>query len=74
MTLENFIEGCKILQPYYENPNGYHLGAEHDQIFVYATQNPLSENDVQKMRDLGFFQPDTSEEQYDAEDGWSAFV
>lgn len=74
MTLGNFIEGCKILQPYYDKPNGYHLGAEHDQIYVYATEKPLSDEDVAKMRDLGFFQPDCSEEEYDPKDGWSAFV
>lgn len=41
MNLKNFIEGINTLRPYYEEPDGYHLGAEHDEIYLYATDRPL---------------------------------
>jgi hypothetical protein len=75
VNLANFIEGLRILQPYYAKPDGYHIGAEHDQFYAYATEKPLSPDDVKRMRDLGWFQPDEDDEPtYDPRDGWSAFT
>ncbi len=75
MTLGNFIDGLNILLPYYKDGYGYHIGAEHDQFYAYQTDRPLTSEDVQKMRDLGWFQPDDEEEPtYDPEDGWTAFT
>lgn len=73
MKLDKFIDGLLILQPYYDQVDGYHIGAEHDQFYAYKTDRPLSPEDVQKMRDLGWFQPE-QEEEYDPENGWSAFT
>jgi hypothetical protein len=79
-TVKNvdLIAGLTILQPYYDGADGYNLGAEHDQIYAYATDRPLSPEDVAKMRDLGWFQPDQDSDEdpppYDPEDGWSAFT
>ncbi len=75
MRLKNFIDGLLILQPYYHGGDGYYIGAGHDEFFAYQTDKPLTPEDVQKMRDLGWMQPDTDEgEEYNPEDGWSAFT
>lgn len=75
MNLRNFMAGLEILRPYFDAPDGYHLGAEHDQIFVFATDRPVSDEDVAKLRGLGWFQPDLDEDApYDPAEGWSAFV
>lgn len=75
MKLSEFLEGLKTLQPYYKDGDGYHIGAEHDQFYAYATERPLTPEDVQKMRDLGWFQPEAADDDpYDPEDGWSAFT
>lgn len=74
MKLSSLIEGLKTLQPYYEDADGYHIGAEHDQVYVYPTARALTPEDVQKMRDLGWFQPEQADEEYNAEESWSAFT
>ena len=75
MKLSNFIEGLKTLQPYYKDGDGYHIGAEHDQFYAHETERPLTPEDVQRMRDLGWFQPEHADDAaYDAEEGWSAFT
>ena len=75
MKLSAFIEGLKTLQPYYDGGDGYHIGAEHDQFYVFQTDKPLTPEDVQKMYDLGWFQPEVDEDTgYYPEDGWSAFT
>jgi hypothetical protein len=78
MNLKSFTDGVAILLPYYTNHNKYHLGAEHDQIYLYKTDLPLSEEDQKKMCDLGWFQSDcglsSDGGEYDPEDGWRAFV
>jgi len=74
MKLKNFIEGLQILQHHYDDQDGYHIGAEHDQFFAYQTDKPLLPENVQKMRDLGWFQPEQDDEEYDPAEGWSAFT
>jgi hypothetical protein len=74
MKLSSFIEGLKTLQPYYKDGDGFHIGAEHDQFYAYQTDRPLTPEDVQKMRDLGWFQPEQKSEAYDPENGWSAIT
>jgi hypothetical protein len=77
MNLPNFIEGINILRPYYDDPDGYQLGAEHDQIYLYATQKPLPPEAVARLHALGWFQPDQDSEEgpapYNPDDGWSVF-
>ena len=64
----------KTLQPYYKDGDGYHICAEHDQFYAYQTESPLTPEDVQKMRDLDWFQPEQEDgATYDPESGWSAF-
>ena len=73
MKLSNFINGLLILQPYYNN-DGYSIGAEHDQFYAYATDRPLSVTDVERMRELGWFQPGIDDDsEYEPDEEWSAF-
>lgn len=75
MTIENLAEGIAILRKYYKDGNGYHVGAEHDQIFFCVTDAPMTPDDAASMSGLGFFQPDTPDEDgYSPEDWWSAFT
>ena len=75
MKLSNFIEGLKTLQPYYKGGDGYHIAAEHDQFYAGKTDSPLTSADVQKMRDLGWFQPEQEDDaEYDPREDWSAFT
>lgn len=74
MKLSAFISGLNILKPHYNGGDGYHLGAEHDQFYAYPTDTPLSDEEVQQMRGLGWFQPEMPDEPYDPKEGWSAFV
>lgn len=74
MNLKNLVEGIEILRKHFDNPDGYHLGAEHDQVYIYATDKPLDAENVTALRSLGWFQPDTSEDDYAPEESWSAFT
>ena len=56
MRLSKFIQGLQILQQYYKNADGYHLSAERNEIKLYATDTPLPDEDVKKLRELGWFQ------------------
>lgn len=78
MSLKNFVEGVETLKPYYDNPDGYHLGAYHDAIYLYATDKPLPAEGVAKMIELGFFQEGGAgtedDAEYDAEASWCFYV
>ena len=80
MKLSAFIEGLQILKPHYKDGDGYEIGAEHDQFYAYQTETPLTDEEVARMRELGWFQPEVPEDDdenpgpYDPEEGWSAFV
>jgi len=75
MKLDDFINGINILRPYFKDPNGFHIAAEHDQFYVYATDFALSDKDVKKLDELGWFQPETEEDDpYNPNEGWSAYT
>jgi hypothetical protein len=74
MRLSDFIEGLATLRPYYDDQNGFHIGAEHDEFYAYATDRPLTPEDAQKMRDLGWFQQGVSDATYSPSEGWAVFV
>jgi hypothetical protein len=77
--VDKVIEGLRILQPYYDKP-GYDIGAEHDVIYGYSTNRPLSTEDQAKMRELGWFQDGVPYDEndnpgpYDPEEGWGTYV
>lgn len=78
MKLSELAQAVQIMSTYYDDPDGYHVAAEHDQIFLYATDRPLTAEDVARMLALGWFQEsgatDDEPEAYDAEEGWQHFT
>ena len=82
MTLRNFILGLDIIRAHYDDPDGYHLGAEHDTIYVYPTDTPLNSEEAKAVCELGFFQEDAEvpddkdfgPEYYDPEEGWAHYA
>jgi hypothetical protein len=52
----NIIAGMQILLPYYPNQDGCNVRAEHEELRLYATDRPLSPEDLQRMIDLGWHQ------------------
>lgn len=75
MKLSKFVEGLEILRRHYADQDGYHIGAEHDQFYAYATATSLTDDEVKRMRELGWFQPELGEDApYEPTEGWSAFT
>lgn len=77
MRLNRFIEGLQILSKYYDKLDGHHTGAEHDQFYAYQTDRPLTDEDLNRMVELGWFQPECGFESaadYKPSEGWSAFT
>lgn len=70
MKLSQLIESLQILQKYHDN-DGYHFGSDHDIVYAYPTDKPLSVEDVQRMRTLGWFQ---DSEEYSQEESWQAYI
>ena len=75
MNLKQFIVGVQILRQYYDNPDGYHLDADHDIIYLYPTDRPLTPEHVTELLELGWFQPDQQEDEftYDPDSAWQAY-
>jgi hypothetical protein len=85
MNLLNFTKGLEILKPYFDDYEGYHIGAGHEIFYVYPTDHELKPDDVHKLLELGWFQELGWAQRIDAEDadsdcvydpkiGWSAYV
>ena len=81
MKMFEFLAGIAILSPHYVTPNGYNLGADHDVIYAYSTDTPLSEEEVKQMKGLGWIQEDVGSDEddednvpYDSEEGWAVYV
>jgi hypothetical protein len=56
MKLSNFINGLEIAKKYYRGHDGYHVGADHDVVYLYATHTGMNSQDIQAMIDNGWFQ------------------
>lgn len=75
MNLGNFIRGLTIIQKYYDNPEGYHIGAEHDQFYAYTTDRRVSDEDFSMLKELMWFQVGVEDEDvYESNAAWSAYV
>jgi hypothetical protein len=76
MKLSELIEGIKILQHYYDDPDGYHVDAQHDVILLAPTDKPLLPIDVTNIKKYGWFQEGHSEDEdfYDPDEGWMNFT
>ena len=72
MNLISFITGLQILLPHYHKQDDYVMAAEHDTIYLYNTDTPLTESEVKKMTDLGWYQDNTVD--YDQSKDWIAYV
>jgi len=78
MTTKNLIAGLQKLSTYYDSPDGYNAGAEHDVIYAYATDNRLLDIDIAVMISLGWHQEhderdydeDFSPKDYRQDEGW----
>lgn len=79
MTTVAVIEGIQILNKY-RDKQGYDLGAEHDVIYCFSTDRPVSEEDIVLLRSLGWTQEEVPEDDdgnpgpYDPEQGWAIYV
>jgi len=75
MRINQIIQGLTILQKYYNDPNGYHTGADHDVIYAYKTDKELSSDDLNKMYELDWFQDGSEDDpQYQPDEGWKAYT
>ena len=80
MSTQDVIAGMQIILPYYDQADGgFNTGADHDVIYMYATDKPVSAEDIAKIKELGWFQTDVEEDddgnvEYDVDSGWQKFV
>ena len=83
MRTIDILSGISLLMTYFDDQEGYNVGCEHDELRVYATDRPLTDEDVQKMIDLGWHQEhdgrgDYSEdfalEHYRIDEAWVSYV
>lgn len=75
MRLQAFIEGLQILSRYYHDPDGFHMEASHDEFTLFATDNPVSDVDYDRLKELGWSQTEMHDDDgYDQEESWSAYV
>ena len=50
MTFSELRKALETLEPFYKDPLGYHIGAEHDIIYFFATDLPLSQEAIAAAR------------------------
>lgn len=76
MNLAAFREGLEILSKYYDDPDGYPISASYDQLWMSATDRPLSDVDVARMYEIGWMQDESIEEKapYDPEETWTCYL
>ena len=79
MKTKSIIEGLTILNKYYDDPDGWHTGADHEILYARATDKPVSPEDVARLVELKWFQPevpmdDDDNRVYVPGEGWAAYV
>jgi hypothetical protein len=81
MPTTHIIEGLTILEKYRDKPDGYNTGAEYDILYAYATDRPLSPEDVKRMVELGWHQHevdfgdgDFEARHYNPDEGWAKYT
>jgi len=51
------LEGLKILAKYLPDTDGYYVGAEHDELYVYEVKtDEITEEDRKRLEELGWDQ------------------
>lgn len=71
MNIINIHTGISIALQYYDNHEGYHMRSEQDQITLDPTDTPMSDDDVKRMRSLGWFQFGGN---YNSANSWNAII
>jgi len=79
---KDIIAGLELLYPYYDDPEGFHNGAEHDEFYAYPTSRPLSDEDLGKMIALEWHQEyyeldyskDFAKEDYRSDESWVCYT
>lgn len=81
MSTDNLIKGLQILQPHYNKPGGLNTGAEHDVLYAYTTDKPLSASHIEQMIKAEWFQKNVKysgdeygKKDYDPEEGWAFYT
>jgi hypothetical protein len=82
MRVQDIAGGMLLLLNYYNQPHGYHASAEHDELRMAATDQPLTPEDVAKMIEFGWHQEhaerDYGEEfapkDYRQDEDWVSYV
>ena len=71
--MSKILEGIHIINSYYTR-DGYNMDAEHDQIFMAATDHHVIPKDLRKLYDAGWFQENQPEEVYNPDENWSIYL
>lgn len=82
MKLNEIIAGLSVLARYFKDEgNSYVAHAEHDMLYVDSTSNPIALDDLARLHQWGWFQPDVEVEDgertpgdYDPAEPWAAYV
>ena len=82
MKTSEVITGLQTLKPHYKDEDGYHVGADHDTIYAYQTDTPLSPDEVATMLENHWFQldhegmneRDMEPGDYRPDENWTAYV
>jgi len=77
METSALIEGLIILEKYRHEPNGCNTAADHDIIYVYATDKPVKTEDINRLIELGWEQEFSGSEftakDYNPEESWQCY-
>lgn len=77
---KNFIEGLNILQKYMKDDEKQNLYCHRDVFYFNKTDNRISNTDLDKLVNLGWFQEDAEYEDdytifsYEPSCGWTWYV
>lgn len=82
MNTKDILAGMSVLLPYYDKQDGYHTGAEHEELRMFKTSRPLTPEDLDKMIALGWHQEhderdygkDFAPSDYRPDEAWVSYV
>ena len=74
MLLNDILTGIDIIKNHYAQPNWFHMEADHDKIFMHATDEPILLANVERLHQLGWCQLGLEQPDYDPLDHWIAHL
>jgi hypothetical protein len=74
MLLNDILAGIDILKNHYAVPNWFHMEAEHDMIYMSATDEPLLQANVERLHQLGWCQEGVELPDYEPTEPWVAYT